>query len=363
MAWAKPFCMRLILHYCFTLFLLVVFITACNSGYESPVEGANPSMDTFAVIEDDITTPETIVEDTIIHPRFMALARYLDSIGYAYDLARYDKIYGGRHSTKKDINNNVRYVDGYPFIKIDFQHSLIHQYAASNSYGFSNHNGSRWDIDTLMFDKVVHIMLYFAQEKEHSNFRVDGIIEQWHFPDTLSAYKAAKELGLKSSYVLWKTGAHVSWAGNDMYIFRTRACAFCHIIEKWHKHFVSFPGVTNMDNDSLHVQVRKESNAKHKYPMRLVNDQEIISAIGDSAKYYTCKGSRTSVTCYLIDTLPIKCGDKFFDIILSNGKKLPINYSFSHDYRKCNKFIKANKTFNFKVVNDSIKDFEVSPYY
>ncbi len=316
--------MRLLLPY-FIVFLLTLLGTACNSGTESDVEDPNVLEDTTAVIADTIATPEPIVEDTLIHPRFMAMIKHIDSLGFRFDTTRYKITYW---RSNKPVPFPIIEQDGYLLYSIPLDQTV--PVKENLNYFHDTVRERYYSIDSALFDNVEILQYHFEQQNpEDPSWRSDGIIEQWKFPNSILAKKAAFDIGKKLSGLYFNRGALICYVDNYMYIIHSRAMGFYYSAQlfKLADYLATFPNVKQINYRQLsnEFEVELTSNRNHIISK---GDTEIIDFIkGEETQYYCWfsmeEGGMKLYFKYAGPNLH-KCLNNNTFIELTNGTKLPI---------------------------------------
>jgi hypothetical protein len=146
---------------------------------------------------------------------FVTIVRLLDSLEYSSDATRSNK----SRNYKEIVESEVRFFDGFPFYKIDKEKTKILWW---NTLVRQKEDS----IETKIFEEAESVWGYFYSKTETRYLTVDGIIEQWTFPDNTTAETALDDL--RSFYPLpyFNTEPYYLTDGKFLFVFHTRASAF-----------------------------------------------------------------------------------------------------------------------------------------
>lgn len=232
-----------------TIFLLF-FIISCSNHQPEKQSPSTINTDTTLVYTTKPTdTATSSKSNDVITDRFLRLIKFLDSSGYSYDTTRFQKTYAHWHSGKSKVIK----IDDYIFYDISFEQTIPY----GNMKIYKNYRSNDSDTDwysirvreTNNFSKIGNkdekIIQYFFVQKtpfvfpggEKEKYFVDGIIEEWKFPNNNSAKQTAEQLGAIQSGLVYgiNRSAFVCYIENYMYVFHSRAALFMIIIRE--KHF------------------------------------------------------------------------------------------------------------------------------
>ena len=209
--------------------------------------------DTLAMKSETIDTSITDLQPVkqIVTKEFLNLVKYLDSLGFIGDSARFQKTY--RHVNQQ----RPLKIENYLFYELTLEETvpiLEHDFLVGNRTAFEenrmdstelkrwNEWKERWEINKPLLEKVEKIIAYFYVEKSlfDSTGRgtyYDGIIEEWKFPDTQSAKNAADDLSKKETRVYINRGAYICYLNKYMYVFHSRSAGFYTPLKKFVNYF------------------------------------------------------------------------------------------------------------------------------
>ncbi len=228
----------------FSTIFLFLFLFSCsnqttdkNSG-EGPIENKDTTK-TQQIIQADTLTNQNMSAAT---DRFLKLVKFIDSLGYSFDTTR---AYEFRNSEiRKSKSVKLLLIDNSVFYDIPY-HATIPYYFSKELTNDTNHYQDEFYQKFLKscvaFEKTQKIVGYFFTQKiTTSNFRIDGMIEEWSFPDNNSAKHASEVLSDSDtqSILFFNCGAYVCYKDNYMYLFHTRAAGFMYSIKPIFKNFV-----------------------------------------------------------------------------------------------------------------------------
>ena len=198
-----------------------------------------------AVQEQQIPLTQDSIVDAItkeqptqwVKPIFVDLARFIDSAGFIGDSARRAKTYNFKAPLQK--------TDKYNFYTIDFeQHPVNYHITEILSEKRDTEWGKQWHVDSLLFNIVENITLYFYVNKKlftnsSTGWNEDGLIEAWTFENSTQAKNAAMQLAQKQTMVFVNRGAYICYLDNQMYVFHSRAAGFYTPLKRFFKHFTT----------------------------------------------------------------------------------------------------------------------------
>ena len=170
--------------------------------------------------------------DTIITDRLLAFAQFIDSSGYSCDTNRAEKAYNFM-SRKNRFN-----IMGYYFYDTHLKNTQVAIFYNDTLFAKS------FPIDLNIFNKVKKITSYFfvvkrPEIKYGKKWFIDGIIEEWKFPDSLTAKSAAINLGKNEGLNNIDVGTLVCSKDNYMYVFTSRNSSFMYIIQPFFEKFAA----------------------------------------------------------------------------------------------------------------------------
>lgn len=227
-----------------TIFLFLFLISCSNQ----PTE--NHSGETTTEKKDSSLIHGTIKVDTLATQhvnattdRFVKLVKFIDSSGYSFDTTR---AYEFRNSeVRKSKSVKLLFIDNYVFYDIPYQQTIPYYYikkVTNDTNHFQQEFYQKFLRSSVAFEKAQNIVGYFfTQKKPTSTLHIDGMIEEWTFPDSNSAKRASEVLGESDTQgiLFFNCGAFVCYIDNYMYVFHTRAAGFMYSIKPIFKNFVT----------------------------------------------------------------------------------------------------------------------------
>lgn len=90
-----------------------------------------------------------------------------------------------------------------------------------------------------VFDRVKSVWGYFYFKQASDQMYPDGVVEEWTFESNQEAKKALQSFHEIKSEVFFNTGSYACTLDNRLYIFHTRAMAFCVELNSVFQDFVS----------------------------------------------------------------------------------------------------------------------------
>lgn len=199
------------------------------------------------IIIKDTTSQQANTVDTLMPQittdRFLRLVEFFDSSGFHFDTPRFKKTY------KYSDNAKVHKIDNYIFYDISFEKTIPYEHIKRCDNDTSEHMKNwcaKWGLNLNNFEKAEKIIQYFFVDKNVNSptyrgekYFVDGIIEEWKFPDNNSAKRASEDLGTKQEMVYVNRGGFVCYLDNYMYVFHSRASNFMYSLKPLFKTFVT----------------------------------------------------------------------------------------------------------------------------
>lgn len=182
---------------------------------------------------------------------FLDLVTFIDSCGYKSDTLRAGKTYEHHDPSQiKAVKDyffyNVKLKDTPPYRTRDF---LFRRAENINSEDTINQQRmdewrERWEMNYSLLEKVQRIIAYFYVIKQPIagnglKTYIDGIIEEWTFPDSVSAKNAAEDLAEKETMVYVNRGAYVCYLENYVYVFHSRSAGFYTPLKKFRDYFAA----------------------------------------------------------------------------------------------------------------------------
>jgi hypothetical protein len=216
-----------------TSLLIAICFSACNNNtkvVESNIVKEIANADTLT------GQPKSILTDSLIIPskQFLRLAKQIDSAGFIWDTARIKKVV---HYFRTDSVVIID-VETYLFYKMKLDDSwLIEFYNHNKNKTVDFYEGSLINYD--YFKKAKSITGYYYTQKEKTNFKTDGYIEEWIFPTTDDAEKAVQDVARVKEKVYFNTESYCCRIDDKLYIFHTRAMGFSFQLKKFFKQFVT----------------------------------------------------------------------------------------------------------------------------
>lgn len=213
-------------------FFLVLFLVAC--GQEKGDPSANKGQELSKKRTERITVQDSKEEDEKgeekeVSKEFGILVAYIDSIGFTCDTGRFEKTYGQAYERSFQRN-------GHHFYEFAFEETAPIKEASMGS------RSERVDVDKELLGEVERILAHFHVdqrlfEEEGRGSFPDGIIEEWRFPDSTKAERAAEWLAQRESFLYINRGAYICYLRNRMYVLHSRSAGFyTHLKRAW-KHF------------------------------------------------------------------------------------------------------------------------------
>ena len=228
------------------LFILSVLLIAAYSDRQpEKSDEATDSQETYG-IQDKQDTLVPPPPPQLVTPEFFQLVKYIDSVGFIYNAARFVKTYPEGQGEQVNIDGNYLFYVLSPDEVVPFaSHKKEMDDLAMNLNEMDSLNYqrqldyiNRWKLNIALFEKVERITAYFFVEKSFFNRTGkgtynDGLIEEWKFPDTQSAKDAAFDLSKKETMVYFNRGAYVCFLNNYMYVFHSRSAGFYTPLKKF----------------------------------------------------------------------------------------------------------------------------------
>lgn len=209
--------------------------------------------DTLTIQSETIDTSITDLQPVkqIVTKEFLDLVKYLDSLGFIGDSARFQKTYR-RVNQQRPLK-----IENYLFYELTLEETvpiLEHDFLVGDRTAFEenrmdstelkrwNEWRERWEINKPLLVKVEKIIAYFYVEKSlfdgtGSGTYYDGIIEEWKFPDIQSAKDAADDLSKKETMVYINRGAYICYLDKYMYVFHSKSAGFYTPLKKFVNYF------------------------------------------------------------------------------------------------------------------------------
>lgn len=216
----------------FIFLLLVITFAGCSHQSKNKTDNKITTSDTVKTNNID-----TIQKPQHITNRFLKLIQHIDSAGYTFDTLRYklDSIV---------IVNNYIFFDKpvtstIPFFVVDMHENgeIVYDDLVKN-------------FDIKPFEKATRVITYYFKQKQPDiidgqKWYTDGLIEEWIFNNENDALKAGNELiNSVLSYIYFNTGAYVCTAGNNMYVFYSRAAGFMRTQKRFFDWFIKQNEIT-----------------------------------------------------------------------------------------------------------------------
>jgi hypothetical protein len=210
--------MRLItLQYCIVFSLATILIISCQS-----------RPDTVVMDQMETAKMQEVPELRLDRPTraFMALVKYLDSLGYNSDTSRVKKL----HNYKELSRGKIILFDSFPFYSIGKENSKI--------LSWNNIAREKTDsIDVSVFLKARSLWAYFYRKVPAQELSVDGVIEQWKFSNESEAKEAVQQLESVYPLPFFNTEPWYAIHREYLFVFHTRASAFSYTQHNFFKRF------------------------------------------------------------------------------------------------------------------------------
>lgn len=200
--------------------LPLLFLISCSNPtteHQAVHSAINPDTSSIS-ITNNIKDTQTDYSDTLITERFLRFAQFLDSSGYSCDTLRLKKTYNIPNDNKKitiDKYNFYLYPPGKNSLDWRFETASIDTLVSLT-------------LNKKLFSTVISVESYFYTQKTPEikygeKWYIDGIIDEWKFPDNNSAKIGAIELINKQDEIYFHMQHHlVCYVDNYVYVFSTR---------------------------------------------------------------------------------------------------------------------------------------------
>lgn len=208
-------------------FIFSISFTACSPQTKDMPKIVKVSDDSSSIKGASQSINSTF--DTIISKRLFTFAKLIDSAGYSCDTTRAKKAHAFL-SNKNRIN-----FKGYFFYNTRLENTALDLYKRDTLYANS------FPINLKAFNKVSRIVTYFfvvktAEVKDGEKWFTDGFLEEWKFPDSLTAKATSIDLRTKAGPLI-TSDAFICRKDNYMYVFRSRNTGFMYTIAPFIKTF------------------------------------------------------------------------------------------------------------------------------
>lgn len=211
--------------------ILVFFIISCsNQSKDKQLTGIQiERTDTFQK-EILVDSSKVLQFNCVISERFSQLALYLDTIGYSFDTLRLNKTYT---LLKKSSRLNIK---NHYFYNYKLQETVPFRMIYQDSSYFED------QINIEVLKKTQSVIAYFFSKrtpdiKYGKKWYIDGVAEEWKFPNNNSAKTAAIELSSIVESVYFNVSAFICYVDNYMYVFSSRSSAYMNSINPIFKKF------------------------------------------------------------------------------------------------------------------------------
>lgn len=183
---------------------------APDTGRDSSASAADTGNGTST---DTVRTGERASKEGRITTVMMDLAERMDSSGFTCDRERFEKTYGLSYEERIEQK-------GHHFYLLSFEAAtgLMHKEDEL--------------LDQELMKQVERIIAHFYVDAElfsedrQRSFFPDGIVEEWRFPDSLMAEKAARQMVEDEELLYFNRGAYVGLLNERVYLFHSRAAGF-----------------------------------------------------------------------------------------------------------------------------------------
>jgi hypothetical protein len=209
-------------------FLLVLFAACHNT-----LPDQSPNVPLQPPLKDSVPGKPIHPDDTLVSGRFVRFAQFLDSLDYCCDTIRLKKTYD-LDPAQKRIS-----IKGYLFY-LGSAESFLKEYGRDKLPADSA--GSF--LDNRIMGKCLSSATYFYTQKkpldtdQRGKWFVDGLIDEWKYPNSTAAQMAAKELTSKVVTMFPNSTFLVGRIDNCLYSLTSRSSRFTSIQEKLFKHFM-----------------------------------------------------------------------------------------------------------------------------
>ena len=218
---------------------ILIFISCVNQQREKESGDNDPIVNSTEIHQYEHFN-DTISKQTIITDRLLNLVKHIDSSGYSFDTLR-------SYYRNKKIKTIL--VDNYVFYHVSYEQSIPYYYSQmikNDTINFKHNFYKQFNLNSKTFNKVEKIICYFFSKKaplveNGEKWYVDGMIEEWCFPDNNLAKQASEELGASGNQTVmyFNCGAFVCFVENYMYVMHTRASLFMYSIKPFFKKFIA----------------------------------------------------------------------------------------------------------------------------
>jgi hypothetical protein len=210
----------------FFLPYMIIILFSCNEG---PQAKKTPTVDSV-ILSPPQGLKQSYPIDTLVTERLLQLAKFLDSSGYSFDTNRLKKTYNLTEGYKKEE------VKGYIFY-LSAPERYLQTVDSDSSDTKIEH------LDRNVYRKARSIATYFYTNRtpelmDGKKWYMDGLINEWKFPDSNSAKKAAIDLAGKQETIFANSGNLVCYIDNYLYVFSSRSSGYMYSITKFFKIFV-----------------------------------------------------------------------------------------------------------------------------
>jgi hypothetical protein len=216
------------------LFLVILLSVIFHKQDENTPAVNSQKLSTKDSVSNTVFSPavKSKLEREFITDRFYKIVKIIDSSGYYADSIKYRLSYQYPDSAK------IHVIDSDIFYEIPLSQSMPY-------FMYQNHlyNSKREDYD--IYKSVKNIVCFHFIRKEESEIFYgdekwfpDGIVEEWTFPDSISARLAAEDYCKSSGLIIFNSGAYLCYIDNYMYVFYSRAAIFTGFVKIFYERFI-----------------------------------------------------------------------------------------------------------------------------
>lgn len=183
---------------------------------------------------DTITEPKLLPAANARTPskQFLRLAKQIDSAGFIWDTVRMKNV------VHYSLADSIIIAGTYVFYKMKLADSwLIEFYKQNKNNALDFYEAALINYD--YFKNVKSITGYYYTQKQKTDFREDGYIEEWTFPRSDDAERAVEDVQRVKEKVYFNTQSFCCRIDDKLYIFHTRAMGFSGQLKKFFQQLVA----------------------------------------------------------------------------------------------------------------------------
>jgi hypothetical protein len=159
--------------------------------------------------------------------QFVAFVKEVESANWISDTLRVNKV---RLYNLDGLK--IELFSERPFYNMSYENTQVSQY-------FLHNKNAKQKIANSILSKAQQVWGYFYRDKNGTGTISDGLVEQWSYTDSTEAQLALNHLKIHKGNIYFNLMPFFYRINNNVFIFHTRAMAFCYDQKPLYEDFVA----------------------------------------------------------------------------------------------------------------------------